>query len=163
MVDADLVDCVVSLPTQLFYSTQIAVSLWLIANDKKPKEWRDRKNSILMIDGRNMGQMVDRTRRELSKDEISLISSTFHSWQGRPKSRMYHDIPGFCHSCSLSEIVQHDYALVPGRYVGFQPLNLNEETLHSLRSEFLGIIDEVIGFANDLELSVHSVRALLNG
>jgi type I restriction enzyme M protein len=163
MVDSDLIDCVVSLPSQLFYSTQIAVSLWLIANDKKPKDWRDRQNSILMIDARSMGHMVDRTRRELSKDEVSLISSTFHSWQGRPRSNVYHDIPGFCHSCSLPEVVKHEYALVPGRYVGFQPINLDEETLHSLRSEFLGTIDEVLEFANDLELSVLSVRSLLNG
>ncbi len=163
MVDADLIDCVVSLPTQLFYSTQIAVCLWLIAKDKDPGNWRDRRRSLLMIDARSMGQMVDRTRRELSKDEISLISSTLHSWQGRPRSRAYRDIPGFCRSCPIAEIAEHEYALVPGRYVGFEPIDLEEETLHSIRSEFLATIDQVLGFANDLEASVRSMRTLLNG
>jgi type I restriction enzyme M protein len=163
MVDADLIDCVVSLPAQLFYSTQIAVSLWLVAKDKNPRGWGDRKNSLLMIDARSFGRMVDRTRRELSKDEISLISSAFHSWQGRPRSSVYRDVPGFCHSCSLAEIAKHDYALVPGRYVGFRPIDLEEDTLDSLRSEFLDTIDDVLGFANDLEASVVSMRTLLNG
>lgn len=163
MVDADLIDCVVSFPTQLFYSTQIAVCLWLIAKNKNPGNCRDRRRSLLMIDARSMGQMVDRTRKELSKDEIALISSTFHSWQGRPKSSPYRDIAGFCRSCTLSEIAEHEYALVPGRYVGFRPIDLREETLHSVRSEFLATIDQVLGLANDLEASVRSMKMLLNG
>lgn len=163
MVDADLIDCIISLPTQLFYSTQIAVSLWFLARSKTPTGWRDRSKSVLFMDARNMGHMVDRTRRELSPEDISLMSSTFHAWQGKPLSSIYRDTPGFCRSVSLSEIAQHDYALVPGRYVGFPTINLNEDVLHSLRKEFLSTIDEVFGFANDLEASVKQLRTLLNG
>lgn len=164
MVDADLLDCIIALPAQLFYSTQIAVSLWFLARNKNPSRgWRDRRGSILMIDARTLGHLVDRTRRELSNDEISKISSVFHAWQGRPNSVDYQDIPGFCRSCCLSEISKHGYALVPGRYVGFPELRLDEEALREVRSEFLTVIEEVLGYANDLETSVNRLRTLLNG
>lgn len=164
MVESDLLDCIITLPVQLFYSTQIAVSLWFLARNKNPSGgWRDRRGSILMIDARAMGHLVDRTRRELSDEEISQISSTFHAWQGRPKAGVYQDIPGFCRSCSLTEIAEHGHALVPGRYVGFQALRLDEEALREIRSEFLTVIEEVFGYANDLEVSVNRMRILLNG
>jgi type I restriction enzyme M protein len=163
MVDADLVDCIISLPTQLFYSTQIAVSLWFLTRSKNPPGWRDRSKSVLFVDARSLGHMVDRTRRELSPQEISQVSSTFRSWQGKPHSAIYRDVPGFCRSVPLSEIAQHDYALVPGRYVGFPPIDLNEGALLALRAEFLSTIDDVFGFANDLEASVIRLRTLING
>lgn len=163
MIDSDLVDCIISLPAQLFYSTQIAVSLWFISKNKAPTGWRDRRRSVLMINASSMGHLVDRTRRELSDDDIFYISSTYHAWQGRPLSEDYEDIPGFCRSCSVEEIAEHKYALVPGRYVGFPPLRLDEEALHSIRAEFLSVIDEVNDFANDLESSVLRLRGLLHG
>lgn len=163
MIDSDLVDCIISLPVQLFYSTQIAVSLWFLARNKSPRGWRNRTGSVLMIDCRSMGHLVDRTRRELSDEEISRISSTYHDWQGRPDAGSYRDIPGFCRSCSNKEIAEHYSALVPGRYVGFPPLRLDDEALRSIRKEFLNVIDEVGGFANDLESSMSALRTLLNG
>jgi type I restriction enzyme M protein len=163
MVEADLVDCVIALPTQLFYSTQIAVSLWFLARNKSPPGWRDRSCTTLMIDTRSMGHLVDRTRKELSDTEIFQISSTYHAWQGRALGGVYADIPGFCRACSILEIAEHAYALVPGRYVGFPDLHLDEHSLRSARSEFLTVIDDVAAFANDLESSVTRLRRLLNG
>jgi type I restriction enzyme M protein len=163
MVDTDIIDCILTLPVQLFYSTQISVSLWLLSRNKAPAGWRNRQNSTLMIDCRSMGHLVDRTRREFSDEEVSLISSTYHAWQGRPHADQYIDIPGLCRSCSATEIAEHDYALVPGRYVGFPPLHLDSRALDSVQSEFLSVIDEIGGYATDLEKSLIRLKRVFNG
>ena len=123
MVEADAVDCMVALPGQLFYSTQIPACLWFLARDKsngkRGKEaLRDRRGEVLFIDARNMGQLVDRTRRELSDADIQKIADTYHAWRGEKGAGDYADVPGFCKSASLDEIRQHGHVLTPGRYVG---------------------------------------------
>ncbi|GAA1768742.1 class I SAM-dependent DNA methyltransferase [Agromyces humatus] len=146
IVEADLVSCMVALPTQLFRSTGIPVCVWFFARDKSAGAGGsvDRRGQVLFIDARNLGHMVDRAERALSDDDIARIADTFHAWRGTPsvgrgatKERLetpiagrvateesiettpeYTDVLGFCYSASLDEIKAADYALTPGRYVG---------------------------------------------
>jgi len=124
IIEADLVDCMVALPGQLFYSTQIPVCLWFIARDKRNGRFRDRRSETLFIDARNLGTMIDRVHRELTEEDVQKIAGTYHAWRGdisvraNSNSPQYQDIPGFCKSATLDEIRKHDYILTPGRYVG---------------------------------------------
>jgi type I restriction enzyme M protein len=141
------VDCMVALPGQLFYSTQIPVCLWFIARDKRGQPspgsrppsptgkgiggegcFRDRRGETLFIDARKLGSMVDRVHRELADEDIAKVAGTYHAWRGDPlKStppsagqgeRAYRDVPGFCKAAKLDDIRKHGHVLTPGRYVG---------------------------------------------
>lgn len=134
IIEADLVDCMVALPGQLFYSTQIPVCLWFLARGRhnglgfKGKKLRNRTGQVLFIDARKLGSMIDRVHRELkgydengnliADSDIDQIASTYHAWRGDTEKGKYKDVPGFCKSVSLEEIRKHDYVLTPGRYVG---------------------------------------------
>jgi type I restriction enzyme M protein len=126
LIEADLVECIVALPGQLFYSTQIPACLWFLARDKRNGKFRDRRGEVLFIDARRMGVMVDRTHRELTEAEIAKIAGTYHLWRGErdvpPEAvegrRAYEDIPGFCKAAPLEEIRKHGHVLTPGRFVG---------------------------------------------
>jgi len=118
IIKADLVDCMVALPSQLFYNTAIPACLWFVTRDKKNNKFRDRSGEILFIDARNMGEMVDRRHRELTDDDIRKIAETYHAWRGE-NGIEYEDIPGFCKSAKLEEVEKHNFILTPGRYVGF--------------------------------------------
>ena len=118
-----VVDCMIALPGQLFYSTQIPVCLWFLARDKsngiaRNAKLRDRRGEILFIDARKLGHMVDRTRKEFSDADIAEITRAYHAWRGEADAGAYEDVPGFCKSASLEEIKGHGYVLTPGRYVG---------------------------------------------
>jgi len=117
IVEADLVDCMIALPSQLFYNTTIPACLWFISRDKTNNKFRDRSREILFIDARNMGEMIDRRHRELTDEEIKKISGTYHAWRG--EGGKYEDVPGFCKSATLEEVRKHEHILTPGRYVGF--------------------------------------------
>lgn len=118
IVEADLVDCMVALPSQLFYSTQIPACLWFLSRDKSNGRFRDRRGEILFIDAREMGRLVDRTHRELDEEEIARIARTYHAWRGEQTAGEYEDVPGFCKGATIEEARKHNHVLTPGRYVG---------------------------------------------
>jgi type I restriction enzyme M protein len=125
IIENDLVDCMISLPTQLFYTTQIPVCLWFISKNKKAEPtrgFRDRQGETLFIDARKMGSLVDRVHRDLSEEEIGELARTYHAWRGETKDGVYEDKPGFCKSATLAEIKANDHILTPGRYVGAEAL-----------------------------------------
>ncbi|MFN3473016.1 MAG: type I restriction-modification system subunit M [Blastomonas sp.] len=120
MVDGDVIDCMIAMPGQLFYSTQIPVCIWFLAKDKsngvaRDKKLRDRRGEILFIDARKLGHMVDRTRRELGDDDIRKIADTYHAWR---EGEGFVSVPGFACAAKHDEIAGHGYVLTPGRYVG---------------------------------------------
>jgi type I restriction enzyme M protein len=124
----------VALPGQLFYSTQIPVSLWFLNRDKvnghtRPgtDAWRDRRGEVLFIDARKLGAMVDRTHKELTNDDIARIASTYHAWRGELDAGAYEDVPGFCASAKGAQIEAHRHVLTPGRYVGNEAVVEDDE------------------------------------
>lgn len=152
LVDADLVSCMVALPTQLFRSTGIPVCLWFFTKDKSAGKRGsvDRTGQVLFIDARNLGYMVDRAERSLSDEDIAQIANTFHAWRGSASARdaglEYADRPGFCYSATLKQIKDADYALTPGRYVGAAEAEDDGEALQAkiqrLTEELLGQLEE---------------------
>jgi type I restriction enzyme M protein len=136
IVEADLVDCMVALPGQLFYSTQIPVCLWFLARSKKNGRFRDRRGETLFIDARKLGALVDRTHRELSDADVARIAGTYHAWRGDKGAGAYENVPGFCFSAKLEDIRKHGHVLTPGRYVGAEAQEDDgepfEETMYRL-------------------------------
>ena len=126
MIENDLVDCMIALPGQLFYTTQIPVCLWFLTKNKKPRvveghtesNHRDRQGETLFIDARSKGTMMDRTHKELTVEDIAKISYTYHAWRGEGKDGAYEDTAGYCKAATLEDIKANDYVLTPGRYVG---------------------------------------------
>ena len=140
MVEGDVVDCMVALPGQLFYSTQIPACLWFLTRNKNPGNgWRDRRGEVLFIDARKLGHLVDRTRRELSGEDIARIADAYHAWRGEPEAGTYAEVPGFCKAATLEEIRGHGHVLTPGRYVGAADIDEDnvpfEERFSSLREK----------------------------
>jgi type I restriction enzyme M protein len=131
IVEADFVDCMIALPGQLFYGTQIPACLWFISRDKSGKPTRggnplrDRRGEVLFIDARKLGTMVSRTQKELIGEDISRIAGTYHAW--RRQDGEYRDIPGFCKAATLEEIRRHGHILTPGRYVGAEDAEEDDE------------------------------------
>jgi type I restriction enzyme M protein len=121
IIENDLVDCMIALPGQLFYTTQIPVCLWFITKNKKEDKtlgYRSRQGETLFIDAREMGSMISRTNKELTNEDIAYIARTYHAWRGEKKDGDYEDKAGYSKSARLEDIKVNDYVLTPGRYVG---------------------------------------------
>jgi len=119
LIDEGLVDCIVNLPAKLFLNTQIPASLWFMSRNRTNGKFRDRSKEILFIDARNMGHLINRRTRELSKEDIKTISDTYHNWRSEADSQTkYTDIKGFCNATPIEKVKELDYVLTPGRYVG---------------------------------------------
>jgi type I restriction enzyme M protein len=130
IVEADLVDCIVALPSQLFYNTPIPACLWFIARDKLNSKFRDRRGEVLFVDARKMGKMVDRIHRELAAEDIKKISDIYHTWRGELVDGQkidYDDAAGFCKAVKIDAIRRQGHTLVPGRYVGAEEKEEDEE------------------------------------
>jgi len=146
IIEADLVDCMVALPSQLFYATQIPVCLWFLARNKKNGRFRDRRGETLFIDARKMGTLIDRVHRTLSDEDVAKIAGTYHAWRGDASAGAYADIPGFCMAVKQEDIRKHGHVLTPGRYVGAEEVQDDgvpfEEKMKLLSATLYDQIDE---------------------
>ncbi|SOB95223.1 class I SAM-dependent DNA methyltransferase [Rhodobacter maris] len=157
-----VVDCMIALPGQLFYSTQIPACLWFLAKDKsngiaRDRKLRDRRGEVLFIDARKLGFMVDRTRREFSDADIARIADTYHAWR---LGEGYADVPGFCKSASLEEIRSHGHVLTPGRYVGAEAA---EEDETPFTERFAALQEQLEAQFAEAEELTATIRARLAG
>lgn len=157
IIEADLVDCIVALPTQLFYNTGIPACLWFVARDRQNHKFRNRKGESLFIDARNMGSMISRVHREFTDEDIERIGSTYHAWRG--EGGKYKDIPGFCKAASADEIVKHRFILTPGRYVGAEIL---EEDEGAFEEKMQGLTEELANQLGESKKLEKEIRAKMN-
>lgn len=156
LVEADLVECMVALPGQLFTNTQIPACIWFLTKDKANglvlnEKKRDRRNEFLFIDARNLGFIRDRVLRDFTTDDIAKIADTFHAWQG---NNHYEDMPGFCKSTTLDEIKKHDYVLTPGRYVGVADQEVDDEPFAEKMARLTAQLSEQFAESDRLEAQI---------
>jgi type I restriction enzyme M protein len=154
MIEADLVDCMIALPGQLFYTTQIPACLWFVTRNKSNGKLRDRRRQVLFIDARKMGSLIDRTHRELSDEEIARIATTYHAWRGEKDAGKYEDVPGFCKSATVDEIESHGYVLTPGRYVGAEKAEDDEEPFEEKMKRLTAKLEEQFAESASLEAAI---------
>jgi type I restriction enzyme M protein len=127
LVEVDLVDCIVAMPERLFFNTGISVSLWFVSKDRHGNGHRKREGEVLFIDARKLGTMETRRLRVLSDGDIAKISNTYHSWRNQDGG--YEDVAGFAKAASFEEIAEQDFVLTPGRYVGAEEAEVDDELL----------------------------------
>lgn len=173
LVNGDVVECIVALPPQLFFGTQIPVSIWFLTKNKKGvpngSKTRERQGETLFIDARQVGFMETRTRRAFDEADVSRIADAYHAWRGTETSNgePYADIAGFCYSATTDEISGHGHILTPGRYVGIKEIEDDGEPLESkitrLKDEIVGgfqkranLQDAVLTALNSIEPSDHA-------
>ena len=161
LVEADLVDCMVALPGQLFYSTQIPACLWFLARDRRDARFRDRRGEVLFIDARTLGRMVDRTHRELTDEDIARIADTYHAWRGEEGAGDYADVPGFCKAASLEEMRKHGHVLTPGRYVGAAPQEEDDEPFEDKMKRLVAQLRDQQDQGAKLDAAIKANLALL--
>ncbi len=152
VLKADLVECMVALPGQLFTNTQIPACIWFLTKNKKATDTkRDRSKEVLFIDAREKGYMKDRVLRDFTESDISYIASTFHDWQ---QNISYKDVAGFCKSVKLDEIAKNDYVLTPGRYVDDKEVVNNIEIFSDKMNHLTGELKIQLEKSNQLELII---------
>ena len=158
IIEADLVDCMVAMPGQLFYSTQIPVCLWFLtrtkgAVKKGKKGLRNRKGETLFIDARKLGTLVDRVHRELTDDDIAKVVDAYHNWRG-DGTGTYEDVAGFCKSAKLEEIADHGFVLTPGRYVGAEEVEDDGEPFAEKMKRLVTELNSQFGESAKLEKAI---------
>ncbi|MCB2101707.1 MAG: SAM-dependent DNA methyltransferase [Rhodobacterales bacterium] len=157
MVEGDVVDCMIALPGQLFYSTQIPACLWFLARNKNPGNgWRDRRGEVLFIDARKLGHLVDRTRKEFDDAEIDGIAAIYHAWRGEPGADAYEDVPGFCMAATLEEIGGHNHVLTPGRHVGATAAEADDVPFEERFAELKETLAEQFAKAEELSALIQT-------
>ncbi len=159
IIEEDLVDCILSLPSQLFLTTQIPACLWFLTRTKNDGKTRDRRGETLLIDAREYGQMKDRKTRELTPEDIEEISSIYHEWKA--KEEQYENEKGLCKSATLEEIKEHNYVLTPGRYVGFKDITMDEEEFRDNFSRLSKQLREQMEEGKKLDSKIEKILELL--
>jgi len=182
IIEADLVDCIVALPSQLFYNTMIPVCLWFVSRDRQNNKFRDRRGETLFIDARKLGVMIDRKHKTLTEEDIKRIADTYHTWRGemasmetgqtllaaeqstienylkesgeREESEGYEDIPGFCKTAMIDEIRKNGYILTPGRYVGMEEIEDDGIPFEEKMAELSATLYEQFAEAARLEAAI---------
>ncbi len=154
LVEAGLVDCMVALPGQLFYSTQIPACLWFLARDRRNGRFRDRRGEILFIDARKLGRMADRTHKELTDEDITRIATTYHAWRGEKDAGEYADVPGYCRSAPVEEVAKHAHVLTPGRYVGAEDVEDDGEPFDAKMKRLAAVLSEQQSQAAALDAAI---------
>ena len=169
IIEADLVDCMVALPGQLFYSTQIPVCLWFLARDKKNglggrgKKMRNRQHETLFIDARKLGVLIDRVHRELTDADVAKIAGAYHAWRGDGDAT-YEDVAGFCKSVTTEEIRTHQHVLTPGRYVGAEEIEDDGEPFDDRMKRLVAKLEEQFAEGARLEKVIReNLRGLGHG
>lgn len=157
LVRADVVDCIVALPAQLFYTTGIPVCLWFLDRNKTSSSERDRRGETLFIDARSMGRKISRTQIELTEEEIERVASCYHTWRGTTATD-YADVLGFCRSATLSEIEAAAFALSPGRFVGAPE---SEENEIAFEEKMATVVDQLSDEMAENERLAGEVKAAL--
>lgn len=163
LIEADLVDCIVSLPIQLFYTTQIAACLWFTARNKQDSIFRERPGQTLFIYAYPFGEIVDRTHCTLTNAEISRIAKTYQVWRSAENFDDYRDIPGFCKSATLEEIRSHKMSLVPGRYVGFDEELTKHWDIDRLQAELTDVEVRISEITKASNAALFVLKELLHG
>ena len=154
IIEADLVDCIIALPGQLFYTTQIPVCLWFVARHMYNGKFRNRRGHTLFVDARKMGALIDRTHRNLSDEEIDKIAATYHAWRGEKDECEYEEVPGLCMSATTDEIKEHGYVLTPGRYVGAADVEDDGVPFEEKMAELSATLYEQFAEADQLEATI---------
>jgi type I restriction enzyme M protein len=151
IIEADMVDCIIALPGQLFYSTPIPACLWFLTRNKgadRQRGYRARQGETLFIDARKLGTLIDRTHRDLTEEDVAQIAGTYHAWRGEKSAGEYEDAAGFCKAAMLKEIEAHGHVLTPGRYVGAEEIEDDgvsfEEKMAELSAELYEQMDEAV-------------------
>jgi type I restriction enzyme M protein len=157
IIEHDLVDCIVALPGQLFYTTPIPACLWFLTRCKgtdKERGFRTRHGETLFIDARKLGELTDRTHRELTEDDIAKIAGTYHAWRGEKDAGQYDDQAGFCKSATLKEIEAHGHVLTPGRYVGAVEIEDDGIPFEEKMAELSAELYEQMAEAEELDAAI---------
>jgi type I restriction enzyme M protein len=163
LVEADLIDCVVALPGQLFYTTQIPVCLWFVAKDRSAAGgFRDRRGEVLFIDARSMGHLVTRVQRALTDQEIGRIATTYHAWRGESEAGEYSDLAGYCRSATLIDIGERLNVLTPGSYVGASRPEENADAVQARVSRITQELNSLFEESKVLEARIRSALGRLD-
>lgn len=149
LIKEGLVDCIIALPDKLFYTTQIPACLWFVSRDRYDHKYRNRHDEILFIDARKIGQMIDRRHRELTDEEVKLISETYHNW--RNKNGKYEDKKGFSKAAKIEEIEKNGFVLTPGRYVGSEIIEEDDEVFEEKIKRLTSELNQQFDQSKELE------------